>query len=278
LLQNGGVVVDLLRKAGVPALQALRTEVFNPSQRAMPLAAKVERSDPSAVAFTLGDAHIGLSASEQQFGQFPRQFFEQQFRQADAGKKGVLDRKQAMSAQFLSQIFDLVDRNGDGKVTEKELKAYLDMQSEGAGCRLQLTITDEGRSLFDLLDASGDGSLSLRELRTSWSRMKPLARSDNGLSRQDVSRRLDVSIGQAQRRIRVVPGQPRRATVAGRTKATPLWFQKMDRNQDDDISPREFIGSDEDFRKLDADGDGLISATEATQLEERAKKDKDKKR
>jgi Ca2+-binding EF-hand superfamily protein len=57
-----------------------------------------------------------------------------------------------------------------------------------------------------------------------------------------------------------------------------LWFQKMDRNQDGDISPREFIGSDEDFRKLDADGDGPISATEATHLEERVKKDKDKKR
>jgi Ca2+-binding EF-hand superfamily protein len=269
-----GAVVNLLRKAGLPAP---RTEVFNPSKRAMPLAAGVKRSDSSTVAFTLGDAHIGVSASEQQFRQFPRQFFEQQFREADAGKKGVVDRKQAMTAQFLSQIFDFVDRNGDGKVTERELKAYLDMQSEGAGCRLQLTITDEGRSLFDLLDENGDGSLSLRELRTSWSRMKPLARSDSGLSAQDISRRLDVSVGQAQRRVRVVQFQSRRTNVAGGQKAAPMWFQKMDRNQDGDISPREFIGDGEDFRKLDADGDGLISAAEARQYEKLVKNDKDTK-
>ncbi len=270
--QKDGMVANLLRKTGMPALQAVRAEVFNPSNRSMPLATKVQRSDPSAVAFTLGDAHIGLSASEQQFRQFPRQFFEQQFREADAGKKNVVDRKQAMSAQFLSQIFDIVDRNGDDKVTEQELKAYLDMQSEGAGCRLQLTITDEGRSLFELLDGNGDGRLSLRELRTGWARMKPMSRSDNGLSRDDISRRLDVSVGQTQRRVRVVQVQSRQPILAAGQRAAPLWFQKMDRNQDGDISPREFIGSDEDFRKLDADGDGLISIIEARQLEERVKK------
>jgi hypothetical protein len=43
----------------------------------------------------------------------------------------------------------------------------------------------------------------------------------------------------------------------------PAWFLKMDRNRDGDVSPREFIFSKEKFRKLDADGDGLLSADEA---------------
>jgi hypothetical protein len=51
----------------------------------------------------------------------------------------------------------------------------------------------------------------------------------------------------------------------------------MDRNQDGDISPREFLGRDEDFRKLDTDGDGLISTAEAQQFEERSKKEKNTK-
>jgi Ca2+-binding EF-hand superfamily protein len=271
-----GAVADLLQKAGMPA-KAVGAEVFNPTKRAMPLADKVKRTDSSGVAFTLGDARIGLSASNQQFRSFPRQFFVQQFRQADAGKKGVVDKKQAMNSRFLGQIFDLADRNGDGKLTDKELTAYLDMQTEGAGCRLQLTLTDEGRSLFEVLDENGDGRLSLRELRSSWSRMKPLAQSDNGLSRQDISRRLEVSVGQAQRNARAIQIVSRTATVAGGQRSSPLWFGKMDRNQDGDISPREFLGSDEDFRKLDADGDGLISLTEARQFEERLKHEKDKK-
>lgn len=278
LQKDDGVVVDFLRNVGVSALRGIRAEVFNPTKRPMSLAAQVRRVDPAALAFSLGDAHIGLSAADQQFASFPRRFYEREFNQADTNKKGVLDRKQAMTAQFLGQFFDLVDRDGNGKLTRKELNAYLDMQTEGSSSRLQLTITDEGRSLFELLDEDSDSRLSLRELRTSWSRMKPLARSDSGLSRQDIPRRLDVAVGPAQRRFRVQPAPRGGTSMAGRSRSAPLWFQKMDRNQDGDISPREFIASDEDFRKLDTDGDGLISGEEARQFEERLKKEKENKR
>ena len=43
----------------------------------------------------------------------------------------------------------------------------------------------------------------------------------------------------------------------------PTWFQKMDRNHDGDVSSREFLGPRDEFHRLDADGDGLIDATEA---------------
>ena len=135
---RGGLDWPLMRE------NVTRAEVFNPGKRAMPLAAGVKRSDSSTVAFTLGDAHIGVSASEQQFRQFPRQFFEQQFREADAGKKGVVDRKQAMTDQFLSQIFDFVDRNGDGKLTLQELSGFLDLHGAGARALTTLTVVDQG--------------------------------------------------------------------------------------------------------------------------------------
>jgi hypothetical protein len=52
----------------------------------------------------------------------------------------------------------------------------------------------------------------------------------------------------------------------------------MDRNGDGDVSPREFLGSREDFRRIDADGDGLISAEEAERYDAavRALRQKDK--
>ena len=37
----------------------------------------------------------------------------------------------------------------------------------------------------------------------------------------------------------------------------------MDRNNDGDVSPSEFLASEEDFRMLDANQDGLISARSA---------------
>jgi hypothetical protein len=42
-----------------------------------------------------------------------------------------------------------------------------------------------------------------------------------------------------------------------------VWFKKMDRNRDGDVSRREFLGTDEQFRQLDTDGDGLVSVEEA---------------
>jgi len=258
-------------------MKEIRAEVFNPSKRSMPLAAKVKRHDGSGLSFGLGDAQIDLSVGDQTYQQFNniKQFYTQQFKQADAGKKGVIDRKQAKTAQFLDQVFPLMDRDGDGKLTKKELNSYLDMQVQGADCQMQLNISDNGRNLFDVLDADADGRLSVRELRTGWSRMKPLAKSDSGLARGDIPRRLTVTVGQGGGRrfrnvVQAYPGGP--VQTAGSRKAAPLWFSKMDRNHDGDLSPREFLGSAEDFRKLDADSDGLVSTEEALQFEARLKK------
>ena len=43
----------------------------------------------------------------------------------------------------------------------------------------------------------------------------------------------------------------------------PVWFQKMDRNGDGDLSRREFLGSSDIFRAMDRDGDELVSPLEA---------------
>ena len=45
--------------------------------------------------------------------------------------------------------------------------------------------------------------------------------------------------------------------------AGPRWFRHMDRNQDGDVSWREFLGTRAEFNRLDADSDMLVSAAEA---------------
>ncbi len=258
----------LLRQVGegmsLAGVQPLRIEAAKGGMR-LPAAATC-RLDPQTLNVSVGGSTLALYVSGDNESAMPvmKQFYLSQFRVA--ARKGVLERKQAAQVDFLNQLFDLIDRDGDGKLTEKELQGWLDLLEEGAGSIAVLTATDQGRSLFELLDADGDGRLSLRELGTAWSRLRPHARDGAGLAKSDIPRRVQVTLGLGRQ---AFPVPPRTAKPAA---SAPLWFRKMDRNNDGDVSPREFLGTPEDFARLDLDKDGLISADEARAAEERLEK------
>ena len=117
-----------------------------------------------------------------------------------------------------------------------------------------------------MIDADRDGRLSV-ELRTAWDRLAAWDRNGDGsVARSEIPRNMDVTVmrgpagfgrGMRQAVMGVNPAAPRASTKG------PLWFRKMDRNGDGVLSPREFVGTAEDFKKLDTDGDGFIDAREA---------------
>jgi Ca2+-binding EF-hand superfamily protein len=242
-------------------------------QRPAPLAAAVRRSAGAALLITLGPAEIDVRRVEDGPADFRvqqgRQFYQNQFKLADADKNGFLDAKEVLGDQrnFLRQLFPLADRDGDGRLTEPELFAYLDLQDRAAASCTVLTIADHGRGLFEFLDADRDGRLGQRELRTAWARLRPWDRNGDGLiDKAEVPLQCGLSLGRGQL------GMVRGGTAAAVPLPArgPLWFRKMDRNGDGDVSPREFLGARADFQKVDADGDGLIDVGEA----ERASRNK----
>src|SRR5262249_37646732 len=98
-----------------------------------------------------------------------RQSMLHRFQDADVGRRGFLDLNQARRADFFPSSFSLLDRDGDGRLTEKELLAYLDgvqpFQAKAVSSVAGLQIDVSGQGLFEALDADGDGRLSRRELR-----------------------------------------------------------------------------------------------------------------
>jgi Ca2+-binding EF-hand superfamily protein len=254
-----------------------RIEVFNPKKRPMPLAAAASRMDETTLVLKLGDAMLELRTADdlRQRSNRPRnanQFLLERFRELDLDKTGVVNKKQVQQDPLLLGIFDLANRAGDGKLVERELKDYIELQARGAASMTTVQGNDQGRSLFDLFDADHDGRLSVRELRTVWTRMQPLlTATDETLTKAELPRRLTFALGQGQNVFLAQNRQPNRRS----SLSAPLWFTKMDRNNDGDISPGEFLGSEEEFRMLDADGDGLISAEEARQWEAKQKKAKE---
>jgi Ca2+-binding EF-hand superfamily protein len=197
-----------------------------------------------------------------------RQFYRQQFTAADRAGRGAVRAEDVAGAQLLSlrTAFPLADRNGDGRLTEEELTGCVDLYTRWLAVPVTVSATAGRAGLFDLLDVNGDGRLSLRELMNA-PRLLSFDRDGDGclgLDELPASLDLGVSDGPPDRR-------PRVAAAPTADPDVPRWFTLMDKNGDGDVSPLEFVGSIEEFRKLDTDGDGLISAAEAKAAEARRK-------
>ncbi len=169
------------------------------------------------------------------------------------------------SLQALAAMFDVADRNGDGKLTTAELRAFLDLVELGVGCQVVVAIENRGRNLFDLLDLNQDGVLDLAELNQAAKLCEDAALLPLSPAKIPQTFRMSAWRGTAVSTFGPVglptPSKPK-ASVAVAPRG-PKWFQAMDRNGDGFVSPLEFIGPPELFRKLDANGDGRISVEEA---------------
>src|SRR5207244_784188 len=98
---------------------------------------------------------------------------------------------------YLRNVMAVADRNDDGRLTEQELKAWMDLVNDGMGTQVMLSLHDNGRGLFEILDANGDGSLSLRELRGAWTRLAAYDRDGDGaIARNEIPRHSQLTLSQ----------------------------------------------------------------------------------
>jgi Ca2+-binding EF-hand superfamily protein len=242
------------------------------------LAGKAKCRD-GLVLLDLGATRIELRPREEKrsarLDEFIRPQYLAQFKAADTDGNGYLDEKEAKGSPLYRNFFKAIDRDGDGKLTEKELIAYLDqartLQERAASGCVTLVLRDQSRGLFDLLDTDRDGRLSVREMRQAPTLLAQLDHKNKGhLSRDNIPhsygltlRRGPAQPSSSQELVLVERYLNPTGQAAPRSARGPAWFRKMDRNDDGDVSRKEFLFSDEQFRKLDTDGDGLISVEEA---------------
>jgi Ca2+-binding EF-hand superfamily protein len=241
-------------------------ELAGPGDLAGPLAANVKKTEDNGLVLGLDgvDVRLGLNDIVRDF----RRFFDMRFNEADADKDGALDRKEAEKSRFFPRLFDPADRDGDETLTRRELTGFLDRSVDATESRLMVTAGDSGRNVFELLDTDHDGRLGRRELRSAVKRLKAFDRDGDGrVALAELPRTYELKVGRGPffRRRGVAyesyDDPPRRRP--GTADDAVSWFRHMDRNHDGDVSAREFLGTAEDFRRLDRDGDGLIDPGEA---------------
>jgi Ca2+-binding EF-hand superfamily protein len=237
---------------------------------------KFNQVNEAKLVLRLGRHPIELSASPSIFNGRPpatKQQFDFLFSQA-AGKKGYVDEKDlsgpnAVQFQLLRVLFDAADADADGKLTRQEFNRFFDLQDEFRTVALAVSPAIRTPTLFQLLDANHDNRLSVREMRLAWDRLIELE-PPGSLVVTRAAIQPTISIRLIQNAERAMAGQfqvdlgfQQQMGQVPVPQKGPLWFRKMDRNGDGDVSRAEFIGSSEEFDAIDANHDGLISLEEA---------------
>jgi Ca2+-binding EF-hand superfamily protein len=280
--------VEAMVRLGKLAAKESPTDSVAPGGQERALASAVRPGTSGTLLINMGDSQIDLRRNDAVTGATDdqikmqsdalRQQYIARLKEADPKGRGFVEFADVRKPQFmqLQTLFTLADRDGDGKLTEAEVNAWFELQSKAVGSYVSLSVTENGRGLFDILDANRDGSLGMRELRTAWDRLRAYDRNDDGyITREEIPRQFQVTLGlgQAAAFARQLGGpgmsQPTAVTARG-----PVWFRKMDRNGDGDVSLREFLGTREEFEKIDADHDGLISVAEAERYDEKMRQKK----
>jgi Ca2+-binding EF-hand superfamily protein len=245
-------------------------EVVGAGGKPLPPGVRLRRLSKSDVEIAVGEVDLEFHAdSGSRDDDEARRLYEAQFKAADADNNQYLDKTEVKANSPLLAVFDLIDRDSDGKVYQKELTEYAERQSRTARSQIVLSAADQGRAIFALMDLNRDRRLGEREVRGTVPRVSSWDRNGDGkVGADEVPHHFQMTIGRGKVSYAtpglaaVVHGEDVPAAGSA-APAGPKWFLRMDRNHDGDVSRREFLGPRADFDRLDSDGDGLLGPDEA---------------
>jgi hypothetical protein len=136
--------------------------------------------------------------------------------------------------------------------------------------QVRLMVHDQFDAVFEELDANADGRLGEREIeRCAESMLRSDADGDGQLTNEELPYSMIVAflLGEpANQDSFYVP--PSSAIATSQIDVEPPnWFVRADLNGDGDVSKREFVGSIEQFARIDGDGDGYVNVAEAIAIQ-----------
>jgi len=195
------------------------------------------------------------------------QFLKPQFTAADADANGYLEKSEADRAFLYGATFENLDTDKNGKLFLDEVVAYFQLRYDAARSRIVLSINEQGRTLFEILDTDRDRRLSFRELKAAADKLALWDKDGDGLL-ADSEVPLQYRLVLAQGNLPALGGNVildlnNQTGIPSERTTGPVWFRKMDKNRDGEVSQREFLGETSLFEQLDRNQDQFLDLTEA---------------
>jgi Ca2+-binding EF-hand superfamily protein len=238
----------------------------------------VMRTSPAGMASMLVEGNqIEVLTGQSTATQFA-QYFQSLFMAYDRDANAYLEQSEVQGGQ-LDSVFTQFDVNHDGMLYAEEMLAVVEAESTSALSRSRLESSNRGRDFFQILDENLDRRINPRELEGILAHIGIWDDNDDqAISEREIPQLYQLTFDRGQPEfssvfqyggfaVSAAPGVVTQAAPV--VTQGPMWFQRMDRNDDGDVSRREFLGTPEQFSELDADGDELISALEAAALADR---------
>ena len=227
---------------------------------------QVRLTADGAANLQFGSSQISVFAQPAAGKYDPQAAIKPLFMAFDADANGYLEQQEAQGNSLFGAAFSDVDRDKNGKLFLDEIVDYFKTRIDAANSRVELSIVEQGRTLFDILDSDRDGRLARREVRSVADKLALWDSDGDGqLSENEIplQYRLVASQGSLPNfgLIQTAGMNPRQQ--GGARAAGPVWFRKMDRNSDGELSHREFLGDLDLFEQLDLNRDGAIELNEA---------------
>lgn len=244
-----------------PAGQLARVRLADP--------AKARVSRPDVAVFDTGGSDLALAVRTSDPVKAALADARDQFNRLDGDLNGYLDRDELKeNIRFQRGLFEAIDADADDKMFWPEMDAYVRSRAEAAATRCDVELHDLGHGFFEALDRNHDGRIGPREVRVAADTLRGLRRPGQTFLRAtDPPRRLHLEVARGTFQLfGTGPGGGStlpKATAPTRAPVGPVWFQRMDRNMDGDLTWKEFLGPRHVFEDLDANRDGLVDPQEA---------------
>ena len=223
------------------------------------------REHPSRLSLDVPGAEIEFFANDDPSLNNTAQVLTNQFNMLDADSNGYLDEDEYPGQVFGFTVpFVGVDADEDGMIEKREVAALLAQRQAVVRAQIHARAADQEDALFTALDTDGNGRLTAREIYQTPQTLASLdANGDGRLQSHEIPGTMAVGFVRSNAaQVNNLFNAPA-ISSSDDEQQLPKWFRGMDSNGDGDVSPREFLGTKQQFDELDTDSDGFISGREA---------------